>query len=227
MQTKSKGLVFIGAVFFVLGICCCAIAISPASSSLWMSFISAGEQGVVAAYDASKVLEAEKEQSKLKASGKLEQFNKEYSDFKKEFTRLREEYKASLPARSQFSFLIYLFAGLVFLIAGIGLIVHKSWGRYLAFLSIFNLCFLYILFWYQTYPILFMIDFMRDRMNALNLLIDPIDPAYRVLSKYAGEPTLKSLLFTFPANVCHLAVIAIAVATLYYLSSPKAKAHTS
>lgn len=224
MQNKSKEIIFLGILFIFAGLFCIGSINFFYMGNASNRVIPLIDNAVTASLKEMKVLEAEKEQAKLRASGKLEQFNKEYNDFKQEYMRLAEEYKAKLPRIDQFFFIIYLLAGISSLIAGVGLIIHRSWGRYVSYLSIFSFGFSYILTWYAIYPVIFLINFLNDRSNALNLLIDPIDPAYKVLSKYAGQSTMKQMLFDYPFIIGHLVVIAVITLTLFYLSRPKVKA---
>lgn len=223
MSKKSKGIILLGILFLLIGALSLGAVVSSHRGEASERFVYLIDSAVAKTFESMKVLEDEKEQVKLKASGKFEQFNREYADFKQELKKLAEDYKAKLPQMGIFFILIHSLAGILSLLAGIGLIVHQSWGKQVAYLGVFNICIVYVFNWSVIYPLAFIADFTMKRGHALNILIDPVDPAYQVLSKYASHSTLNHMLFGYPFMICHLFFIIVVGIVLYYLSCAKVK----
>jgi len=100
-RKKSIGIILLGILFLLIGVYSLGTFYNLYTSD-WDGYFIKMDKTVMKTIDGLEVLMEEKEQIKLRESGNLEEFNKEYNNLKQQLLKFSsEEYKSTVRNKNK------------------------------------------------------------------------------------------------------------------------------
>jgi len=148
-------------------------------------------------------------------------FNQGFSEFKKEAEDFKQNYivQRKILPHDQVFICIGFLTCIVYLIAGIGLLIHFSGARNLALLGVvLNIVFYFTSLW-DTYSIVHFSNVVNYKINSLARLLDPSTEEF-MLSRLNS---FKIVFMSSTALIAHIIVIVYVCFVVFYFNLPKVK----
>lgn len=226
MKKRSASLFTLGILFTFLGGISLLSALFPLErhDHFVDMYVQASRNTLITVQDSyDKTMNEKEHYDKLRASGNVEKYRKEYHSFVKAFKNNSEKYLTfhqntlHLYAAALFTISLTVF------IAGIGLLLLKDWARKISIVAFFFGFLYYISALIGLYSPLEAMQLIINTGHKMNMMIDP---SYSALADTASDNphfTVKKMIYGFPFIIIHLSVIASVVWSVWYFYKPSIK----
>lgn len=219
-KKRSAGTILFGILFIILAV---QLLNLPLGYLLASSPAKESTPGII--YDGymkriQRVEELEKNwRAQLEASKNSDKFYQKLIEFKTEAANFKEKYliqRKLLPTNQFFIFVGFL-SCMMYLIGGVGLLIHFPWARRFALWCIYINVIFYLSFLWDTYSVSALSNSINGKMNALEILLNPNIKQLNL----SNADDMKSVLSVFA--ICHIVVLTYIAVVIFYFTRPKVK----
>lgn len=210
----------LGGLFLFLGIllfCCFVGFIKTDATKALLTSTESSKNKMLA--DLNPLL-VNNNQEKLQKTGQLDEFNNKFSMFKKEYIGKMDRFASTIPGEILKIEILTFLSSIGFLSAGFGFLTSQQWGRMPAMGAVVLGGLLYIQLLRPIYATVSILQYVCNRGNDLNLMIDP---AYTNFSYCAGNYYIQKMFLSFPYVIVHGFVLFVIIGLLFLLARQKVK----